>query len=464
MWVHSLTSVDAPSGDELADPPGPRPVGRPALWAFVSQASVAVINLPVTFMLARSLSPTGLGGFQLLNRIALITISVAHLGYPHAFVWRAGRADGAADLRGLCRKALTLSVVQGGLVFAAFLALALSGLHPVGMIPWLAIGAYPLFNILMANIVGIYRGTLAISTMAAIRVSQALVWLGATAYFFLAHRLTVEVAVLVLLTSQVVSVVVAFILTLVRKLVFGPRTAVDSISLRRFSLRVFPGLTIRDWNLYLDQIIVGVAFGHHALGLYAVAVSVTISLSMLAAPFINTAQPVVQQAAREARIKTSARLLAASLGVVVPPAVCLTAASPFLVPWLYGHAYSHAVVLAQILFLATALDVVNATVHGILLGLDRPSASSRATTAGFGANVLCWLVLLPTLGVTGAALTSVVAYGVVTFLMARFLLRALHCTLGDLLVAIGQQSVDYSRQAAAALTAVPSALRAWSME
>jgi O-antigen/teichoic acid export membrane protein len=407
-----------------------------AAWAFVAQASVALVTLPVTFMLARALSPTGLGSFQLLNRLALIAISVAHLGYPHAFAWAAGRARSRVEVRALFRRAVVLSSLQGAGVLGIALIAGAAGFHPGGQVAWLLIACYPLFNVLAANFASIFRGSLAIPGMAAIRISQAIAWCALTTALYATNRLTVTSAVAVLLVSQFLSVVVAFAWSAARGLLMDPARVADAPALRKFSLRVFPGLTIRDWNIYLDQIIVGFAFSRHALGIYSVAVALTVALGMLASPFVNTAQPVIQRAAPLMRLEVASRLLAAAVGLLVLAAGSLALVAPVIVPWLYGGRFAASVALVQILCLAAVFDVVNAAMHGILLGLDRPGQSSRATVFGLAANVIGWIVLLPLFGLVGAALTSVLAYFVVTAFMTRAVVNALNCSYRELLFSV----------------------------
>lgn len=407
-----------------------------ARWAFLAHASVAIANLPVTFMLARALAPEGLGSFQLLNRIALVAIGIALIGYPHALAWAAARASDASELRGLFRNALRVSAVQGTVVVGAALAVLLGGWQPDDTVTWLLISAYALANVLTVNVAALYRGTLALASYALIRFSQALCWLILASVLFVTDSLTVTSAVVTLLVSQSVSFLVAIGWTLRRGLLGREGAPADQSAILRFSLRLFPGLTIREWNIYLVQIVVGFAFSRHDLGLFAVAASVTIALGMLATAFAHTAQPVVQRTARPLQLAATARLVGSAGGFVAVGALLLFATAPVLIPWAYGSEYRGAVVLVQVLCAAAVIDAVNVTLHGVLLALDRPGDSSRAAVLGFAVSVVGWLILLPTLGLVGAALTSVGAYAVVAVAMARSAAKGLGCSNGDLVRAV----------------------------
>src|SRR4051794_34274498 len=101
-----------------------------AMCLFVSQASVAIINLPVTILLARALSADGLGQFQLINRSALIAISVAHLGLPHAMAWQGQRAKTHSERSRLIVLAFVASLTTGLII--AVLGLLTAGARASG--------------------------------------------------------------------------------------------------------------------------------------------------------------------------------------------------------------------------------------------------------------------------------------------------------------------------------------------
>jgi O-antigen/teichoic acid export membrane protein len=110
---------------------------------------------------------------------------------------------------------------------------------------------------------------------------------------------------------------------------------------------------------------------------------------------------------------------------------------------LFGAAFAPAVPLVRLLCLAVVLDAINSCLYAILIGLGLPGATSRITACGFAATVIGWIVTLPTLGVTGAALTSIAAYGMVSVLMLHKIRRTLLVSRREFAGAIIRRIVSF---------------------
>ncbi|MBU1191688.1 MAG: oligosaccharide flippase family protein [Gammaproteobacteria bacterium] len=101
------------------------------------------------------------------------------------------------------------------------------------------------------------------------------------------------------------------------------------------------------------------------------------------------------------------RLIGGSAAIGLLVAFVVIPLAPFIVPWIFGAAYSEATVITQILFLVTpalfigqmAVTVANA------LRLDRPAIG--IVTMGLIANILLNAMIIPQWGAIGAAYTTV---------------------------------------------------------
>lgn len=394
---------------------------RAASALFLTQISAAVINLPVTILLARTLGPDSYGEYQLLNRIATITVSVVCFGYPHAIAWAATRSTSRTEDRSLVRFLLLASSL-GGLA-CALTAIVLSelGIHPGEPTAWLVFGFFPLFNLLSANLINFFRGKLDASGIAVIKLTQAITWLLFCLCLVFTNQLSVVSAAAAMLGSQIISALAGVLKAFSKNLVLGRTEKLDLKGLTSFSARVFPGLAIRDLNVYLDQIVIALFLSTRDLGFYAVAVSLTTSLALLSGPVINTVQPIIQSAAEKERPAAIARAYAATVIVIGLPAVVLALVAPLLAPLIYGAEFSASIFLIQILCLASFLDALNSCAHGALLGLGVPGRSSWSSSIGLVTSLVLWMVFLPVWGTVGAATASVIAYLLVQVFMVRSL-------------------------------------------
>lgn len=400
---------------------------------FITQIVAAIVNLPVTILLARNLGPDSYGEYQLLNRLALISVSLVCFGYPHAIAWAANKSTSDREDRSIIRLLVTVSM-SGGLVCAlGGVILHELGLHPGGATAWLAFGFFPLFNLFSANLINFFRGKLDATGIAAVKMTQALAWLVICLTLVFTNSLSVTTAAIAMLSSQAISAIVGISVIGARQLLRGERDRTDIRAITSFSARVYPGLAIRDLNVYLDQIIIAIFLSTRDLGLYAVAVSLTTSLALLSGPVINTVQPLIQSVDENDRISATARAYSATLIVIGLPAVALAVIAPWVAPLLYGPQFVSSVPLIQILCVAALLDSLNSCAHGALLGLNRPGRSSWSSAFGLVSSVALWSVLIPALGTTGAAVTSILTYCVVQFFMFSSLRNALGTKTGSFL-------------------------------
>ncbi|MCE3556437.1 polysaccharide biosynthesis C-terminal domain-containing protein [Pseudonocardia sp. RS11V-5] len=400
-------------------------LGKTATLLFVAQATVAFINLPATLLLANSLGPEGLGSYQFLSRLALMVISVGQLGYPHALSWAVTNSPSTNGSRIAFRSGVVVASVVG---VTTCLGLLLYGaiIWPDSRYIWYGIlAAYPAVNLLASNIANTYRGLLDVRRFSIIRISQPVVYLLAISTFYVIDALTVTVAVAALLAAQTVSCAAGLVLSIRQGMLKRPELPVAGVwrqraEIRSFARRVWPGLMVRDWNSYLDQLVVGVLLGPASLGIYAVAVSISASLSLLGSPLTNATQPIVQ---RETTLlgkqQAVGAILFASLAMLTLAALLLGISSPFLIGLLLGADFAAVVPLLAVMVVAAVSDNLNAAMHGVLVGLGAPGKSSRNVVVGLMVNILCWTILLPTMGITGAAVTSLLSYFSVSVLMVK---------------------------------------------
>ncbi|WP_083527743.1 oligosaccharide flippase family protein [Curtobacterium ammoniigenes] len=397
---------------------------RAGLVLFVTQITAAMMNLPISVILARVLGPSDLGHYQFIYRASLIAVSLGCYGYPHALAWASARsASPAADAliwRATLRTALLAGVAMG---LISLIVSVLFKYHPGGMLAWLIIALFPMFNLLGANIVNFERGKLHVREVSIIRLAQTAIWLLVTVAFLISGTLSLLAAVIALVFSQAVGAILGLSVGFRHKYALTPILERTPRAITDFASKAFLGIAVRDLNVYLDQMVIALFLPPAELGVYAVSVSLTATIGLLSSPITNTVQPLLQRAPVSARPSAVAAALAAALLVLSAPALLLAVLAPVYVPWVYGAAYSQSIELIQVLAIASLIDGLNACSHGILLGLGRPSKSSVSAVVGLVCTALMLAALVPTVGVMGAAVTSVVAYAVVLMFMLKSIAR-----------------------------------------
>jgi len=161
------------------------------------------------------------------------------------------------------------------------------------------------------------------------------------------------------------------------------------------------------------------------LGRYSIAVSIT----LLPAPLVSAigyvllprlaAENVFTAGSRQ--LQRNAVLVSAGLAAVI--LLPLALAAPWLVPFVFGATYRAAVPLVWILTPGGIFLCCGQVVTNLLRGRGRQMVVARAEGAAFIVTLAMLAVLIPVLGVTGAAIASTVPYGISLVVMLRSLWR-----------------------------------------
>jgi O-antigen/teichoic acid export membrane protein len=202
----------------------------------------------------------------------------------------------------------------------------------------------------------------------------------------------------------------------------------------RYGIRDYPGVLTEFVNWRLDlMMLVGVA-SSSAVGLYAVALRLADITSTMASSVGDALMPEVaaaEKAEEATRVVTrSLRLtLSAHLLILVP----LWIATPYILRFAYGVDFVPVTNVLRMLMFASVVWSAGAIVISGLNGLGHPGLSAIARISAAIVMVVALRTWLPTRGIQGAALASIVGYSVM-FLVALFwLLRRRKVSLWECL-------------------------------
>jgi O-antigen/teichoic acid export membrane protein len=162
----------------------------------------------------------------------------------------------------------------------------------------------------------------------------------------------------------------------------------------------------------MGHIIVRWLLGEYALGLYAAAVRLVDFIRNLVGVFLSVVAPRMARATHsDAEFKRWAQAVLVIVVVISAPlAIGLMATSHLIVPWILGVKYSPVISLvrwiAPYIITASAASLLSGT---ILYAMGRHREYLISTATGAAAGVLLYCILIPALGLTGAALAFVLA-------------------------------------------------------
>lgn len=200
----------------------------------------------------------------------------------------------------------------------------------------------------------------------------------------------------------------------------------------RAGLRILPNNLIQFVSYRLDIFLVAALSGSAETGAYALAVSLASvlwyvgdSLGMAAYPqacddLARRLRPTA--ALRTARTAGIATLLLAITGGVFAPSV---------IPIMFGSEFERSVPPFLLLLPGVVAFSVTKVLGGVLIAAHAERFGTRATIVGGALTVGLDLLLIPSLGASGAALASTIAYSATTGLVVLLVRRRLREELDD---------------------------------
>jgi len=184
-----------------------------------------------------------------------------------------------------------------------------------------------------------------------------------------------------------------------------------------------------------DAILVNHFLGNSATGVYSVAVSLGLPVTMLGA-VVGTLifQRVAADESEESRRENTNRVVRVLVVIASSVVIALGLAANWLVPFVYGAEFHGAIDALWLLLpglLALALESV---VMGYLAGNGSPPVVYWGPFLGLVVNIGVNLVLIPRLGINGASISSSIGYSLVLVIALIYYMRLTDSRLGDVLM------------------------------
>lgn len=387
-------------------------------------ASTALSGLISGLILARTLGPEGRGQFATVLLWPTMSVVFSDLGLGFAFSYFAGKDR--KSLSGLWTLAWVASLIIGGSVCLAGILilpslLRLSGealislrwnmitvpiMMLTGYLGYLVLGAGYLVESNLVRACGAICYTLGIAGVAIVGRSSVIYF---TIVFILAQFSGCVLAIVLCIFSlQPVWLWQSGLIKPV--LSYGIRTHISSLAAQA--------------NLRFDQMIMTVITYPAQLGLYVVAVALSGMLNPLYSGLAIVVLPRVTQASsRLAGGKEAVRHLQLVFLGGIPLTMTLCIIMPWLLPLLFGHPYQLALCPAQVLLVGALFQGGVIVLGNSLRGLGYPGKTAISEGIGLLTTVILLFTLLPIWGILGAAVASLVAYGMVALVQTGFLVR-----------------------------------------
>lgn len=406
-------------------------ISRPLAITFATSGGIQLLNVLTGVALARGLGPQARGEVAAILLWVILVGSAGQFGTAEAVTYH------VANDRRQARVVIGVALWAGLLLSVALVAVGalvvrLTLAHygpPTLTMGYVSLAAIPLY-------VGTSIGTAALQgleTMTAFNIVRAVVYVSTAAgllLFYALHKLTVPTASYCYIAGYAVSLFFSLV-ALKRKAVLGfgfePRIL---RSLFAYGVRSQTAFITQTLIQRLDQLLISIVLGATTLGIYVVAVTMTSGATLVASTVGLVAFPRVaaivdlnERAAQARRYLVIAVVLSV---VVVLPILLFT---PQLLDLFFGHAFVKGTGVCRVLLVASVFLAFTFLLTSVLRGLGRPLDVGIAGVVGLVVSAVLLAVLLPTMGLMGAAIASLVAYVITAGMMLTRVTNALHVSI-----------------------------------
>lgn len=394
---------------------------------FLAQIIHAGCSALTVVILARLLDPNGYGLIFLAIAVVEISKMIAKLGIPESAARYVAeyKEDNPAQLPHILRTSfifLLALVTVVASIMAVGHELIADLLNEPELAPFLLVGViYMIFNVLTGYARSILQAFEAIQLAAIVKTIQ-----GVGKFVFAIGLVLVGFGAVGALSGYALRSFFAAVFGLVVIYVLYYRTFEAASGMERglkrrmaeYSVPLMMTQAAKQLDSRVDTLLVGFFLNPAAVSFYAVSNQIIDFLQTPAAALGFTISPTFGAEKAAGNIGGAARLyetaLVHSLLLYTPAAAGLVLVADPLIELVFGIEYIEAVPVLQVLGLyAVLVAVMDITSHGLdFLGRARARAIVRGVTAVL--NVGLNIILIPTIGVVGAAMATIITFSLYT--------------------------------------------------
>lgn len=402
----------------------------PMIGSFAATAGIQAMQAVTGVILARVLGPEGRGELAAVILWPTVLTVVGSLGLGQSTTYFVARAKSGRDLGSIIGTGLTLAMgVAGALVAIGLLVVPLAlGDHDPDVVSTARVflAAYIPINLFAVISMSMLNGQHRFKLFQGVRVLVILAILLGLVGLDIAGELTIETGAAAYAGAYAIGALIAGV-ALLAPVRADLRVRTEQASeLLRFGVKSALSQSMWSLNERADQLVISIFFSATSLGLYVVAVTLTSLTTLIGFSFAVISLPMIArfdslaERQRVGHLFVTATLFCATL--VSIPVFLL---EEELIRFFFGADFVDAAGVGRVLLVAGVVFGLNRVLEAILQGLGRPLESSIGEGVALAVTAAGLAVLLPTMGIMGAGVTSLIAYTASSAFMVRRAARAL---------------------------------------
>jgi O-antigen/teichoic acid export membrane protein len=391
----------------------------------IADVSILLANVVSSLIGARALGPAGRGDLVVVVLWPPVVAMVAGFGLPTAYrYWMAKEPERGSKLfSNAVIYTAAVGVISIGLAY--LIVPHLVGQRSPAVMTLLRIYQVNIPAALFLDLMrGLLEGTRRFGWAGAARLIFFGVQAGGFAGLWYLGRFTLASATVTMISAQTAAMLLALIAVWHQLRPRWQPSWTEFTTSMSYALRDYPGGVADYTTLRLDQLMLGAMASNVAIGLYVIAVRLSEVTTLAADAIAKALMPEVASARTghkaESLWATSLRLTIYMHAIVLVP---LWLGAPFILRTLFGESFVPATSAFRWLLLAAAVWGWGSIAISGLRGFGYPGLSTVARFAGAAVTGIALVILLPRLGITGAAIASLIGYsamlGVALFIFVR---------------------------------------------
>lgn len=387
---------------------------RSARVILVTDCTILLCTVVTSLAGARALGPAGRGDLLIIALWPLVIAMLAELGLTNAHrYWMAKEPERCSRL---FSNAVIYTAIVGTISFALAVVVVphLVGQRSAQVMTLLRIYQINIPAALFLNLMrGLLEGTRRFGWAGMARLLTFVIQGACFAVLWSLGNLTVSTATYTLICAQTASALLAtFGVWHQLRPRWQPSWAEFKNSMH-YGLRDYPGCVADFTTLRLDQLMLGGVASSAAIGLYVIAVRLSEVTTYVAEALAGALMPEVARApAGDQAESLLARTLRLTLYTNVLILIPLWLAAPLILRVLFGASFVPATGAFRWLLVAAVVWSAGAIVISGLQGFGYPGLSTIARFLSAAVTAPALLILLPRMGIEGAAIASLIGYTV----------------------------------------------------
>ena len=396
---------------------------RNAKLILFTDMAITLFSVVTSLIGARALGPAGRGDLLLITLWPIVIAMLIEIGLPNAY--RYWMAKDPSRVSALFTNAIIYTLVLGAVSFVVgdIFIPRLIGQRTDEVMLLVRVYMINIPGVVLLSLMrGLLEGTRRFGWSGAARFIFFAVQATGFAILWFAGHMTVATATLTMIAAQTVAMSLAIVAVL-RELKprWQPSWREFKTSMS-YGMRDYAGVLADYTTLRVDQLMLGAMATNAAVGLYVVAVRLSEMTTFVASAAADALMPEVARSGKgdepEAMLARMLRLtMYLNLIVLVP----LWLLAPTMLRILFGPSFVEATSAFRWLLVAAIAWSASSIVIRGLQGFGYPGLTTIARFFSAGVSVVALIVLLPRMGITGAAISSLIGYTVL-FAVALFAL------------------------------------------